>query len=403
MTVMKTDDANVSFVDNLTRLQLIGLDACTRCMECLQWCPVLDVTGDESLTTPEKIRVYGKLVRRQHGLGARLFGRPEVAPEVLEKLTEALYTCTTCGRCGEVCPVGINTQRLWPAMRAKMAELGVGPVGGQREAARIVAEKHNPYDQPHEERFAWVPPEVEVADEAEVGYFTGCSGAYTAQPMVAGALRALHAAQVRFTLFTDEWCCGFPLFIIGELDLMRELITHNVEGFAARGVKQLVVSCPCCMFMLQNHWPYFYGGPLPFDIVHTTQILADKIDEGRLQLTKRLDATVTYHDPCYLSRGVRLTEEPRKLLAQFSGGRVVEMNQSHELSKCCGAGGGIRRAYPEISIEMARNVIGDAQEVGADILLLNCPACYERVHLAQEGFVSQVKVMDLLELTAELL
>jgi heterodisulfide reductase subunit D len=414
-------------MDNLTRLQLISLDACTRCMECLQWCPVLDVTGDESLTTPEKIRIYGELVREQHGLRGRLFGRPEVPPEILEKLTQALFTCTTCGRCGEVCPVGINTQRLWPALRAKMVELGVGPVGGQRQAAAIVAEKHNPYDRPHAERFTWVPPEVEVAPEAEVGYFTGCSGAYTAQPMVAGALRVLHAAGVRFTLFTDEWCCGFPLFIIGELEMMRELIVHNVEGFAARGVKRLVVSCPCCLFMLQNHWPYFYGGPLPFDVVHTTQVVAEKIDAGQLRLTKSLDATVTYHDPCYLSRGVRLTEEPRKVVAQFPGARVAEMKHSRELSKCCGAGGGIRRAYPEVSIAMARNLIRDAEAVGADILLLDCPACYERVRLAQqgpalpvpcawpqdrladrpgsgaEGFDSQVKVMDLMELAAELL
>lgn len=399
----KLETTNISWVDNLTRLQLVSLDACTRCMECLRWCPVLDVTGDESLTTPEKIRIYGELVRQQHGLRGQLLGRPEVSPEVLEKLTEALYTCTTCGVCGEVCPVGINTQRLWPALRAKMAELGVGPVGGQREAAAIVAEKHNPYDRPHEERFAWLPPEVEVAAEAEVGYFTGCSGAYTAQPMVAGALRVLQATGVPFTLFTDEWCCGFPLFIIGELELMQELIKHNVDGFAARGVKQLVVSCPCCIFMLQNHWPYFYGGPLPFDIVHITQVIAEKIDAGQLRLAKSLAATVTYHDPCYLSRGIRLTEEPRQVLAQFPGARVVEMERSRELSKCCGAGGGIRRAYPEISVEMARNLMRDAEAVGADILAIDCPACYERLHLARQGFDCRVKVMDLMELTAELL
>ncbi len=399
----KSDAEEVSFVDNLTKLQLISLDACTRCMGCLEWCPVLDVTGDESLTTPEKIRIYGDLVRGQHGLRAKLLGRPEIPPGVLEKLTEALFTCTTCGRCGEVCPVGINTQRLWPAMRAKMVELGVGPVGGQREVAAIVAEKHNPYDQPHEERFAWVPPEVEIAEEAEVGYFTGCSGAYTAQPMVAGALRVLHATGVPFTLFTDEWCCGFPLFIIGELEQMQELITHNVEGFAARGVKQLVVSCPCCMFMLRENWPYFYGKELPFEVVHITQVIAQQIDAGRLKLTKNLDATVTYHDPCYLSRGVRLTEEPRKVVAQFPGARVVEMEHNRELSRCCGAGGGIRRAYPELSIAMARNLMRDAEAMGADILILDCPACYERLHLAQEGFDCQVKLKDLMELTAELL
>jgi heterodisulfide reductase subunit D len=403
MSVPKGDPTKVSYLDNLTRLQLISLDACTRCMECLAWCPVLDVTDDESLSTPEKVRLYADLVRSQHGLRARLLGRPEVPPELLEKLTQALFACTTCGVCGETCPVGINTQRLWPALRAKMVELGLGPVGEQREAAAIVGEKHNPYDRPHAERFAWVPPEVDVARQAEVGYFTGCSGAYTAQPMVAGALRVLHATGVRFTLFTDEWCCGFPLFIIGELELVRDLIVHNIEGFAARGVKQLVVSCPCCLFMLQKNWPYFYGAELPFEVIHITQLIARRIDAGQLRLTKRLEAVVTYHDPCYLSRGVRLIEEPRKVIAQFPGARVVEMKRTRELSKCCGAGGGIRRAYPELSIAMARNLIRDAEAVGAEILVIDCPACYERLHLAQQGFGSRVKVMDLMELTAELL
>jgi len=374
-------------------------------MECLQWCPVLDVTGDETLTTPEKIRIYGELVRSQHGLGAKLFGRPEIAPEVLEKLTQALFSCTTCGRCGEVCSVGINTQRLWPAMRAKMVELGVGPIGGQREMAHIVAEKHNPYDQPHDQRFAWLPAGVTIADakRAEIGYFTGCSGAYTAQPMVAGALKMMHALDIDFTIFDNEYCCGFPLFVTGDLKLMEELIHHNVDGFAARGVKHLAVSCPCCMFMLQNHWQYFYGAPLPFDIIHITQLVKPYVDAGKVRPTKRLDATITYHDPCYLSRGTRVIDEPRAVLAQIPGARIVEMPHSRELSRCCGAGGGIRRAYPEISIQMARGLMREAESVGAEILVIDCPACYERLHLALQGWDSHLKVMDLMQLVTELL
>ncbi|MBI4321508.1 MAG: (Fe-S)-binding protein [Chloroflexi bacterium] len=403
MTTQPAGKKDVSFVDNLTRLQVISLDACTRCMQCLEWCPVLDATEDESLTTPEKIRTYGEIVRSQHGLRARLFGRPEVSPEVLEKLTQALFTCTTCGRCGEVCSVGINTQRLWPAIRAKMVELGIGPVGAQREIPSIVAQKHNPYDGDHAERFAWIPPEVPVAGRAEIGYFAGCSGAYTARPMLVGAVTVLHALGIEFTLFKDEWCCGFPLFIVGELSPMEQMIRHNVDGFAAQGVKHLVVSCPCCMFMLQNHWPYFYGEPLPFDIIHTTQFIKPHIEAGKLKLSKSLDATITYHDPCYLSRGTHVIDEPREVLAQIRGARVVEMRHSRELSRCCGAGGGIRRGFPEVSIQMARALLREAEDVGADILAIDCPACYERLHLAQQGFSSSIQVLDLMQLVADLL
>lgn len=82
-------------------------------------------------STPEKLRLYGDLVRAEAGLPARLFGRPRLDDERMALLNEALYTCTTCGVCGEVCPVGINTQELWPQLRAKMVEIRLGPWGAQ--------------------------------------------------------------------------------------------------------------------------------------------------------------------------------------------------------------------------------------------------------------------------------
>jgi heterodisulfide reductase subunit D len=392
-----------SFSDNLTKLQLISLDACTRCYECLKYCPVLDQTDELTWSTPEKLRIYGDLVRAQEGLSAKIFGKPRLDDLKLSLLTEALYTCTTCGVCGEVCPVGINTQDLWPQLRAKMVELGLGPWGAQQTTDAIVREKHNPYDKPHGERFAWLPQDVPIADHAEVGFYAGCSGAYVAQPMMIGAVRMLHAAGVEFTVFDDEWCCSFPLYIIGKLDQCAELTRHNVEGFATRGVKRLVVSCPCCTFTIQNLWPRFYGAELPFEIVHTTQVIAEAIAQGRLKFKQSTDETLVYHDPCYLARGVRLVQEPREILSAIPDVRLVEMERNRERSKCCGAGGGIRRAKPELSIAMARALLRDAERVGATTLLLNCPACFERVNLAQQGFDSPVKIRDLMQVVSELL
>lgn len=395
--------AGFSFAENLTKLQLISLDACTRCFECLKYCPVLDVTNELAWSTPEKLRTYGDLVRAQEGLAAKILGKPRLDDRTLATLTEALYTCTTCGMCGEVCPVGINTQELWPALRAKMVELGLGPWGAQQTTDGIVREKHNPYDKPHGERFAWLPQDIPIAERAEIGFYAGCSGAYVAQPMMIGAARMLHAAGIEFTVFDDEWCCSFPLYIIGKLEQCAELTRHNVEGFAARGVKRLVVSCPCCTFTLQNLWPRFYGARLPFEIVHTTQVVAEAVTGGQVRFTRSTDETLVYHDPCYLARGVRLTEEPRQILAAIPDVRLVEMERNRERAKCCGAGGGIRRAKPEVSIAMARALLRDAERVGATTLVLNCPACFERVTLASQGFDSPIKIRDLMQVVAELI
>lgn len=392
----------VDLSDGLTKLQLASLDACVRCYACLEWCPVFDILGDEKITPPEKIRIFGEMVRLQRGLMPRIFGRPDMSRHTLTKLSEALYQCTTCGRCGEVCEVGIHTQRLWPALRAKMIELGVGPIGGQVDAPRFVAEKHNPYDRSHAERFDFLPPDVPIAKNAEVGFFVGCSGAYTAHPMVAGAVKALHAAGVEFTLFEDEYCCGFPLWVLGYRELLAELVHHNVDGFVAQGVKRLVTSCPCCLDHLTNRWPELYGAKdFPLEIVHTTQVLVEQIEKGKFKPTKRADVTVTVHDPCYVARGTRVHEPPRIVAQSVPGVRLVEMEHNRALARCCGAGGGIRRAYGELSVDMAKALIREAEETGADIMLMDCPACFERLNMAYARMKSSIKLMDLLQFVTQ--
>lgn len=393
----------VDLAEGLTKLQLTSLDACVRCHACLEWCPVFDILGDEEITPPEKIRVYGEMLRLQHGLMPRIFGK-EMSHHTLTQLSEGLYKCTTCGRCGEVCEVGIHTQRLWPELRAKMVELGVGPIGGQVNAPRIVAEKHNPYDRPHAERFDFLPADVPVAKQAETGFFVGCSGAYTAHPMVAGAVKALHAAGVEFTLFEDEYCCGFPLWVLGYREMLVELVRHNVEGFVAQGVKRLVTSCPCCLDHLTHRWPELYGEGFPLEIVHTTEVLLEQIQKGKFQPSKSAEGlTVTVHDPCYVARGTAVHEPPRIVARAVPGVNVVDMEHNRYMARCCGSGGGIRRAYGEMSVDMAQALIREAEATGADIMLMDCPACFERLTMAHERMETSIQLKDLLDFVTDYL
>jgi len=267
---------------------------------------------------------------------------------------------------------------------------------------RIIAEKHNPYDRPHAERFEFLPADVPVAEQAETGFFVGCSGAYTAQPMVAGAVKALHAAGVEFTLFMDEYCCGFPLWVLGYREMLVELVHHNVDGYVAQGVKRLVTSCPCCLDHLTHRWPELYGAEnFPLEIVHTTEVLVEQIQQGKFKPGKQADVTVTVHDPCYIARGTPVHEPPRIVARSVPGVKVVEMEHNREMARCCGSGGGIRRAYGELSVDMAKAVIHEAEETGAGIMLLDCPACFERLKMAHERMETSIQVMDLLEFVAQ--
>ena len=395
-----------SFAAELTPRQLIEIDACTQCGECLKHCPVQTVTGNPAVSPPEKIRLFREFLRSTDGLKARLVGPQAIDPKLLEDFTKAVYECTTCGACGQNCPVGIFTQRLWPTLRKELVKRGLGPLGVQAGMPGAIERTGNPYDKPAAQRFApWFPEKVEVAARADIAYYAGCSGAYEAQPMVRGDVLVLHAAGVPFTMLPaeEEVCCGFPLFITGQHDQLENLVKRLVDGYASRGVKTLICSCPCCVNIMSRDWPVFYGKELPFKIRHITQFVADAFKEGKLRIPRELRESVIYHDPCYLSRGVGVIEEPREVLRSIPGLTLLEFERHGLDSRCCGSGGAARKVFHDNAIAMGRLTIDEAVAKKADRLILSCPACYAKVNEAMQGYEKQIRITDIMELLASVL
>lgn len=394
-----------SLVDGLTRRQLIELDACTRCSECLKWCPVQEVTGRRDISPPEKIRLYREFIENTEGLKAKIRGK-KIDKKLLDDFTRAVYECTTCGACGQACEVGIFTQRLWPTLRRKMVEIGLGPIGPQANLPKSVKETGNIYNKPPEDRFRpWFPEGVRVHEKAEVGYYAGCTGCYEAQPMVRGDVLVLDAIGIPFTMLPpeDEVCCGFPLFITGQWDMLEDLVMRLVRAYEARSVKMLLSSCPCCVNIMARDWPSLYGRPLPFRIRHISQFVADAIKGGRLKIRGELNEKLIYHDPCYLSRGVGVIEEPRFVLRSIPNVELIEFDRHGLDSRCCGAGGAARKVFHDNAIAMGRLIIDEAVGKGARKLILSCPACYSKVNEAMQGYHNQIEIVDIMELTGSLL
>ena len=393
-----------TFISTLSRQQLIELDACTQCGECLKHCPVQTVTGNSAVSPPEKIRMFKEFIRKTDSLKARLFGPDEISKKLLEDFTKAVFECTTCGACGENCTVGIFTQRLWPELRREMVRRGIGPIGAQAEMEKATIETGNVYNMPTADRYKpWFPSEVKVSESAEIAYYAGCSGAYFATPMVRGDVLVLGAAKEKFTMLPEEEevCCGFPLFVTGQHNLLKGLIKRLVEGYAARGVKTLICSCPCCVNIMVRDWPLFYGKKLPFKIRHMSQYVQDSLISGKLTIKKELNEKLIYHDPCYLSRGVGITEEPRQVLKSIPGVELLEYDNNRENSRCCGAGGAARKVFLENSTLMGGLTIDEAMDKGADRLILSCPACYAKFHEIQAENPKKIVITDIMELMAE--
>lgn len=407
-----------SLIEDFTKLQLVELDACVGCGECLKWCPIQDVTKDSSISAPEKIRMFRSFVRGTHGLRAKLLGPKEIDEESLKKFQDALYTCTTCGNCGEVCEVGIHTQKLWWSFRKKLVDLGYKPPGNIPDLLKFAKEKRNIYNQLPEEKYnIWLPRDIKLAEKAEVAYFDGCGVANNAAPMAEGAVRIISACSTGFTMLDakDSWCCGYPLTATGQWEIEEELVRHNVGKFVEKGVQQLIVSCPCCLQQFRYVWPKYYGGKLPFEITHILQFAAEKIEEGKLKFTKSLHETVTFHDPCQTARGLKgpaIHEEVRTIISHLPGVKFVEMERNKGETRCCGAGGGIRAFKPDLAMEMGKLLLQDAEKAGAQTLLMNCPACYAMyvhrriappVGIQWKEYKSKVKCNDLLQFASRLL
>jgi heterodisulfide reductase subunit D len=394
-----------SFTGGLTAGQIVELDACTNCLECLKYCPVQEVTGNPLIAPPEKIRMFREFIKATDGLKASLFGPGEIDRKRLEEFTRAVFECTTCGACGQYCTVGINTQALWPALRREMVRRGLGPLGPQAEMPGVVERTGNPYGEPADRRFSpWFPEGVRTEEAAETAYYAGCTGAYQAWPMVRGDVTVLGAIGVPFTVLPpeEEVCCGFPLFITGQHETLAGLVRRLVEAYRARGVKALLCSCPCCVNMMSKEWPLFWGGELPFKIRHITQFVSEALESGRLRITRVLKERLIYHDPCYLTRGVGVVEEPRNVLRHIPGAELLEFDRRGLQSRCCGAGGAARKIFHENAVAIARLTIDEAVGKKAERLVLSCPACYEKVNEAMEGYDRKVPIVDIMELVAGL-
>ena len=128
--------------------------------------------------------------------------------------------------------------------------------------------------------------------------------------------------------------------------------------------------------------------------MHSTEYLSKRIKDHRIELAP-INMKVTYHDPCHLGRHAKIYEAPREVLRSIPGLELAEMSRSHDLSRCCGGGGGVKTAYPEASLAIAKKRLRDAEATGADALVTACPFCVQSLRAAAEATGSKMEVLPL--------
>jgi heterodisulfide reductase subunit D len=393
-----------------TVMQLIELDACTRCGECVTWCPTFQEKQMlEEITPLRKIERLRSFLRGQQlGWLGKLLGVRGATDDRLASFSAGTYDCTLCGRCGVVCPVHIRTRDLWISMRETLVDQGVYPESLDH-LREMVTEHYNLSGDPNEDRLIWsrnlprVPEGVGGKEQAQVAYFVGCVASFYPQSYTVpqSIIELMESAGVDYlTLGGEEWCCGFPLMIAGMGDAAVDLVQHNVEAVRKTGAELLVTGCPSCYHTWKHEYPSIVGQPLPFEVKHVVELLEGLVGAGKLHF-EPLEETVTYHDPCDLGRSTGVYEPPRILLRSVPGLELVEMEHHHEYSLCCGGGGDVEMADKELSAAVARRRIEEAQATGAKMLLSACQQCNRTLATAARRDKVRVRVMDVAQLLAK--
>jgi Fe-S oxidoreductase/nitrate reductase gamma subunit len=398
--VEATGQIGVARLADFSYRQLIELDACVSCGRCEDSCPAFEAGKPLS---PRNVVQDLVGVMNTRGTEEKIHGDPIAA--------ETLWSCTTCGACADVCPLGISPMRMITDMRRYL--IGEGSLRGSPAAALQKTDRvGNPWGMPPTDRLAWADGlDVPLASERtdfDVLYWVGCAAAYDrrAQKIARSVVRLLQAANVNFAVLgREERCTGESARRMGDELLFQQLAAQNVETLARRKARRIVAHCPHCVNSLRNDYPQAGGN---YEVVHHSQLLAELIDEGRLPDVSNHSsngAMITYHDPCYLARVSGISEPPRAVLraaGEASGALpIVELPRNRRQTSCCGAGGGRMWFDDAVVNRVGQGRVREIVAAGASTVAVACPFC---LIMLGDGLAAQnpaATVRDIAEILAE--
>jgi len=382
-------------ISDLSWKDIFDADACTSCKRCQDRCPA--ATTDKPLSPMKVVQQIGELAE----------GNP--AGGLIETVSqEALWACTTCRACQDICPANIEHVNKIIEMRRNLTLMeGAFPGDEVRSAISNIEVNGNPFGLAYAARGDWAEgldlTLMESGAEVDILYFVGCYASFDNRnrQVARSFISICNAAGIKVGLLgKEEKCCGEPVRKLGNEYLYQMTATENIETIKGYGVKRIVTTCPHCFNTLARDYKDL-GLDVPVE--HYSTFVSGLIADGRLQLKQDLEPfRVTYHDSCYLGRYMDIIEQPRQIL-KAAGGTITEMEQNGYDSFCCSAGGGRILAEEKLGSRINIARVRMAQETGAPLLVSNCPFCLTMFEdgIKTGGCEGELRVRDLAEIVAE--
>jgi glycolate oxidase iron-sulfur subunit len=415
-------------------LSVEGVDRCVHCGLCLAYCPTFSELGTEMDSPRGRILLVKSLAE----------GRIELT----DSTAAHLDLCLGCRACETACPSGVPYGQLIEAARAEIerqrpggplrrlfrwvnfslllphprllrlaaAGLRFYQASGLRRAVRAsgllrllpASLRHWEPLLPELPRAADRAPLPEVtpaegARRMRAGLLTGCIQQVAFGPQNRATARVLAKNGVEVVAPRAQACCGALHAHAGEHETALGLARRAIAVFERAAVEQVIVNTSGCGAHMKSYGVLLAGDPawreraarFAARVRDVSEFLAAEPLRGPLAAVRR---TVTYHDPCHVVHGQKIRDQPRALLAQIPGLRVVELT---EADWCCGSAGTYNLTQPEMATRLQERKTAHVQATGADAVVTANPGCIIQIAQGLEAKGSAIRVLHIVELLDE--
>lgn len=377
---------------------------CVRCGACKALCPTYMTTSNETMGARGRVALIGEL------------GTKRLAPG--RNLAEKIFSCMLCGACKGLCPLGIDIPEVMyqgrAALRRSYKRGRLLRAALKRSLSRpdmafslLRAYRRFLYSPLHKAGIAGYMPEVtskpfkdsiqvykNIKRTGRVAVFAGCSVNYF-YPDIGNALSAVLVSKgYEVVVFRGESCCGAPFRAFGLQREAADLARRNIEHFNRVRAEAVISLCPTCTMVIRRQYPVLAGDTIA-NLMDVSEFLAGSGIASGLEIRP---ARVTYHDPCHLSFGLGVREEPRRILRGIRGVEFTEMRHADE---CCGFAGFFSLHFRDISMSIGRKKMENILDTSADVVVTSCPGCIMHMENLKAECGGQFEVKHIIEVIDE--
>jgi glycolate oxidase iron-sulfur subunit len=396
------------------------LAQCIHCGLCLPTCPTYDATKLERHSPRGRIQLMRNVAE----------GRLDVT----EVFGNEMYFCLGCLACETACPAGVDYTRMFEEARADIERTGilntekrslirgallrgvftrpwllrligrlmriyqasgletlVRKLGLMRLAPKSLRELEPLAPRIRREFSDELIAELEMPkgpQRARVGMLTGCVQDLTYSHVNRDTVDVLLANGCEVLTPRSQHCCGSLHGHNGEVEVAREMARRNIDamertaGGSLKELDAIITNAGGCGTHLKHYDHLLHHDPRYAERARLWTARVKDVHEFLAKLglvppphslaKDGQSLEVTYHESCHLCHGQKITKQPRELLRQIPGVKLVEMPES---SWCCGSAGVYNITQPEMSMKLLERKMGNIAKTGAKCVANGNPGC----------------------------